>query len=150
MQGDMTTPRAGDEITARVPAALAITLSQVGWELREVNINLVNGRAVMRLFRADGRWLYLAASADGSGSIERWHRDQRDQRGMGGSGPLFGGIDDTFLGRTRCATAEATLLALADYVAENPAPGRAALPTATARAAFRLVMNEQEPEEHTP
>jgi hypothetical protein len=123
-----------------VPSSVVAVFHRIGWEIREVSIDLSRGKAVVRLFRYDGRWLHLSVKVDGDATIERWHRDRPDQRGMGGSGPLFEGIKDTFLGRTVCTSARPALRALCNYVAENPAPGREALPASTVRDAVRLLM----------
>lgn len=128
-------------LSPAIQSAVVATFERIGWEIREVNINLATGKAIVRLFRSDGRWLYLSASADSTATIERWHRDRLDQRGMGGIGPMFHGMDDRFLGRTRCVHARHALRALADYVAENPAPGREALPATAIRNAVRMLIS---------
>lgn len=94
----------------------------------------------MRLFRYDGRWLYLSADADGRASVERWHRDPTVERDMGGVGVRYDGFKDRFLGRVRCEGAPSVLRVLCDYVAENPAPGFAALPASTVRDALRPML----------
>ena len=43
-------------------------------------------------------------------------------------------VEDTFLGRERWRNAREALLAASSYVAENPAPGREALPASAVRA----------------
>ncbi len=94
---------------------------------------------MVRLFRADGRWLFLSADAEGRATIERWQREETFDRRKGGAG--FDAIHDHFLGRLRCDGARAALRMLCTYVAENPAPGHVALPAADIRAAVRLLMN---------
>ena len=120
-------------------SAAARALARVGWEIREADINMATGKATLRLFRADGRWLHLSADERG-GAVERWRRDRPDQRGMGGVGPMFHGLTDTFLGRTRCASAVGALRFLCTYVADNPAPHCAPLPASEVRDAIRLLM----------
>ena len=105
-------------IDRTVPALTVAIFEQIGWEIREVSIDMAAGRAVVRLHRQDGRWLYVAADASGKATIERWQRGRR-ATGSGGADVVV----DEFLGRTPCLGARAALRAMCDYVAENPAPG---------------------------
>ena len=124
-----------------IPVPLTIMLEQIGWELRTVGLDLVVGRAVLELHRADGRWLHVATDRLGRATIERWQRERVIKRQIGG-GCLGDGFDDRFLGRTHCAGARAALRSMADYVAQNPAPGRVELPRADVRNALRLMMGD--------
>lgn len=123
-------------IDRTVPALTVALFERIGWEIRELTIDLAAGRAVVRLHRQDGRWLYVAADSSGRATVERWQRD-RKPTGSGGADV----VTDTFLGRTHCLGARAALRAMANYVADNPAPGRTALPRSDVRDGVRLLMN---------
>lgn len=119
-----------------VPDVVTMTFERIGWEIRSVDIDLSTGKAVARLFRFDGRWLYLSADASGRAVIERWQREKVVECGSPS-------IRDRFLGRTSCAGARSALRSLCDYVAENPAPGLDALPVGSVRDAVRLLMSAE-------
>ena len=118
---------------------------QIGWEIREVSIDIARGIAVMRLFRRDGLWLFVAADASGKSTIERWQRESVMANGRGCSGRGFKSnvIKDSFLGRSSCFGARSALRAMCDYVAENPAPGCASLSATTVRNSVRLLMGDE-------
>lgn len=117
---------------------LGATLARLGWEARDVEIDLVSGRVVVELHRFDGRWLRLAADDLGRASIERWHRNATIARYRGG--PQYDSFEDQFLGRDRCEGARSALRRLCAYVADNPSPGFVALPAADVRATFAPLM----------
>ncbi len=71
-------------IDRTVPTLTVAIFEQIGWEIREVSIDMAAGRAVVRLHRQDGRWLYVAADASGKATIERWQRGRR-ATGSGGA-----------------------------------------------------------------
>ena len=118
--------------------ALAVGLHLVGWEVRQVDVDLVAGRLVVELHRYDGRWVYLAAHANGSTTIERWHRRAVVTRYRGG--PECDGFEDQCLGRTRCEGPRAGLRSLSNYIADNPCPGRAQLTASDVRALIAPVL----------
>ena len=133
-----------ERMSADLPARdaeklLAIGLQRIGWEARNIEIDLVVGRVKVELHRFDGRWLYLVADAEGCAQIERWHRRAIVTRYRGG--PECDGFEDQFLGRTRCEGPRAALRSLASYVAENPCPGRLAIGAEDVRNLLRLVMS---------
>ena len=111
--------------------ALACGLQRIGWEIREVDIDTVAGRAVVRLHRFDGRWLHLAADDIGRASLERWQRDAIVYRYRGG--PQCDGHEDRFLGRSRHEGLRSGLRSLCTYIADNPAPGFPSLTSADVR-----------------
>jgi hypothetical protein len=115
--------------------ALARAFEIAGWDLRVVDVDLVAGRLVVEIHRFDGRWLYLAARADGGATLERWHRTATVKRAFGApNGAQFDTFDDQFLGRSRAEGIRSGLRSLSTYIAENPCPGRTALPVSTVRA----------------
>lgn len=118
--------------------ALAAVLHLAGWEVRNVDLDLVAGRAVVELHRYDGRWVYLSADDLGRASIERWHRNAVVTRYQGG--PQCDGFEDLFLGRTRCEGARSALRSLCSYVADNPAPGFRTLAAPDVRRALAPLM----------
>lgn len=120
---------------------LAAGLQAAGFEIREMDLDLVAGRAVVRVHRFDGRWLYLVATAGGA-SIERWHRDAVVTRYRGG--PECDGHRDQFLGRTRYEGARSALRALTTYLSDNPAPGFPRIEAAQVRALFAPLMQADE------
>lgn len=118
--------------------ALAVVLARGGWEIRDLDLDLVAGRAMIELHRADGRWLYLSADSLGRASVERWHRAAVVTRYRGG--PECDGHRDQFLGRTRFEGPRAALRHLSRYVADNPAPGRAGIEVGDVRGALAPLM----------
>lgn len=127
------------ETTRAVPALTIAMLEQIGWEIREVSIDLAAGRAVVRLHRHDGRHLYVAADASGKATVERWQRETTP------TGSIRSDVvSDRFLGRSPCFGARSALRTMCDYIAENPAPGCAALPASTVRDSIRLLMAASE------
>lgn len=116
------------------------SLARVGWEIRSADIDLVRGKVAMCIFRHDGRWLHLSAEAEGRASVERWQRGRAVDRHRGRLGFQADVIKDEFLGRMRCNGAQSALRVLCDYVAENPAPGHAALPAADVHAALQSLL----------
>lgn len=128
---------------ALIPPAAAHALASIGWEIEAVEIDLHHGRAMMVVRRYDGRWLRLDADGLGRASVERWHREQVWERSPGAAG--FQRCADTFLGRDRATGAGSALRVLAAYLADNPAPGRAALGAGDVRRALAVVASEREP-----
>ena len=130
-------------IATTIPSVLVALLEQIGWEIRAMDLDLASGRAVIEIHRADGRWIHVSTDRLGRASIERWQRETSMSRGNDGRRGMFRDVvNDRFLGRTRCAGPQALLLAMADYLATNPAPGRSALPESTTRAAVGLLMGD--------
>lgn len=125
-----------------VPAVLAMALEQIGWEIRSVDLDLAKGRATIEMFRSDGRWLHLSTDDEGHAKIERFDRRVSFERCPGGS--FSNVVRDHFLGRTRCAGGRAALRSLSDYLADNPAQGRAQLSKGATRDALRLLMGGPE------
>jgi hypothetical protein len=121
-----TAPSQADTIRALVHG-----FERAGWHLREVDVDLVAGRLVIRIHRFDGRWLHLSARADGGATLERWHRQQKPYRYRG---VQHDGFEDTFLGRIRAEGIRSGLRSLSNYIADNPCPGRAALSVGDVRA----------------
>lgn len=117
---------------------LEITLARAGWEIRTIDLDLVAGRAVLEIHRADGRWLYLAADSLGRASVERWHREAVVTRYRGG--PQCDSHRDQFLGRTRFEGPRAALRHLSRYVADNPAPGWAGIEVGDVRGVLAPLM----------
>lgn len=120
---------------ARRMGALGATLRRVGWEVRELDLDLHAGRLTVEAHRDDGRWLRLTADPLGRVHLERWHR-RIVLRGV----PQSPHVDDQFLGRQRCEGSRSGLRRLCGYVAANPAPGREALPAPAVRRALAPVM----------
>ena len=118
--------------------ALACGLERHGWSVRNVDIDLVAGRAVVELHRFDGRWVYLDARTDGSTCVERWQRRATVTRYRGG--PQCDSFEDQFLGRSRAEGPRAGLRTLCNYLADNPMPGFPALTASDARNLFRPVL----------
>ena len=123
---------------ALITVSLAKGLERHGWDLRNLDIDLVAGRAVVELHRFDGRWVYLDARVDGSTSIERWQRRQVVTRYRGG--PECDGFEDQFLGRTKAEGPRSGLRVLCNYLADNPMPGFPQLSAVDARGLFRLAL----------
>ena len=133
------------ESTALSPSmtALCVVLGHIGWEVRNVDLDLVAGRATVEVHRHDGRWLYFSVDPLGRASIERWDRTIRlGRRAADKGGPQSPQIEDTFLGRTRCEGARSGLRSLCTYLADNPAPGFPQIAPATVRRALAPTMNE--------
>lgn len=120
-------------------SALVSGLERCGWEIREIDLDLVAGRAIVRVHRFDGRWLRLSATESGA-VLERWHRDEVVERTYNGGGVQIDTHRDRFLGRTRAEGPRSALRALCTYLADNPAPGFPALAPPEARALFRPLM----------
>lgn len=125
-------------LTVAPPATCAI-LASIGWEILSVEIDLVAGRALLDIRREDGRWLRLSADALGRASIERWQRDRAWQRSSRRAAS-YEGVADTFLGRERHEGPRQALRYLSHYVAENPAPGRGALPVGAVKSAVAALL----------
>lgn len=121
--------------------ALQAGFERAGWDLREVDVDLVTGRMVVRIHRFDGRWLYLAARADGGATLERWHRTATVKRAFGApNGAQFDTFDDQFLGRSRAEGIRSGLRSLSTYIAENPCPGRPALTVPEVRGLLSVLL----------
>lgn len=129
---------------AEIPLArLAAVLRLAGWEVRNLDLDLVAGRATVELHRDDGRWVLLSADALGRASIERNQRTVSLGRHSSARGriPLSPQVADTFLGRQRFEGPRAALRSLCAYVADNPAPGKRMLSASEVRAAFAPLMS---------
>lgn len=121
---------------------LAQGFERAGWDLREMDVDLVAGRLVVRLHRFDGRWLYLSARTDGGATLERWHRMAVVKRAFGApNGVQFDAFDDQFLGRSHTEGIRSGLRSLSNYIADNPCPGRQALSVSTVRALLAPVLS---------
>ena len=118
--------------------ALQAGLHLAGWEVRNLDIDLVAGRLVVELHRYDGRWVYLAGRADGGAQLERWERRAVVRRYRGG--PECDGFEDQFLGRVRTEGIRSGLRSLSTYIADNPCPGRAQLTAPDVRALLAPVL----------
>lgn len=118
--------------------ALAFGLERIGWEARDVDIDLVAGRVVVELMRSDGRLVRLTATEDYA-VLERFHRRWREPANA--RRPQLGdGLGYEFLGRIQAEGPRSGLRALCSYVADNPAPGLAALPPSEVRHLLRPLM----------
>lgn len=136
----------GTALAPVIPSILVALLEQIGWEIRTVERDVIPGLAVLELHRADGRWLHVATDRLGRASIERWQRETSMSCGNDGRrGAPRDVVNDRFLGRTKTADSAALILAMADYIAANPAPGRAALSSSSTRAAMQLLIGESPP-----
>lgn len=121
--------------TDQAQKRLVAVLECVGWEIRELTINAVSGHVVARLYRTDGRWLYVDCAIK-LAVVERWHRRAvtgctRERKPI----PVDV-LRDEFLGRIRCEGFRSALREMCSYVAMNPAPGFAVLPAAELRKAL--------------
>lgn len=131
--GDLATTRPG-------LTDLVAGLQRCGWEIREFDLDLVAGRAIVRVHRFDGRWLRLSATDSGA-VIDRWQRDAVVERTYNGSGVQIDTHRDRFLGRTRYTDGpRSALRGLCAYIADNPNPGFPALAPPDVRGLFRPLM----------
>lgn len=113
---------------------LARLMERHGWELRELDLDFVIGKARVRLHRFDGRWLDLFADRHGRAVVERWHRHSTVTRYRGGA--QCDSFEDDFLGRQRFDGARAALRHMTNYLADNPCPGFPALTAGEIRRAL--------------
>lgn len=122
---------------------LAAVLQSAGWEPRNLDIDLVEGRLGVELHRADGRWVWLHADAHGRVHLERWHRTTTIGTRATDVGRIAQStqLSDDFIGRVRCEGLRSGLRRLCAYVADNPAPGFPALPAPAIRAALAPLLN---------
>ena len=123
--------------------ALCQTLERHGWEVRNIDIDLIAERAIVEIHRFDGRWVHLSGKTHESVSIERWHRTPTVYRYRGG--PQCDGFNDQFLGRSRPEGLRTGLRSLCKYIADNPAPGFSALDMHDVRRLFANVMQDSKP-----
>jgi hypothetical protein len=114
---------------------LVRTLEQVGWQIRELAIDTHNNYVVVRLHRADGRWIHVDCTERAS-SVERWQRQNVDGRTRERRPVPVDVLEDEFLGRIKCAGFRSALREMCNYVASNPAPGFAALHASELRKAL--------------
>lgn len=130
-------------------AALSSTLEAHGFDLQTVDIDLHRGVVVIQIHRFDGRWWWLHADARGT-VLESWQRTVTLGRHPSSKPgvPLSPQINDTFLGRSRCEGFRSGLRTLASRLADNPAPGRPVLTTASARLAMRAIASQLHLNEH--
>lgn len=110
-------------------------LEQVGWEIRELNIDAHANHVVARLHRTDGRWLYVDCTGRTS-VVERWHRRNIQGRTQERKPMPVGVLQDEFLGRIKCEGFRSALREMCNYIALNPSPGFAALSTSELRKAL--------------
>lgn len=109
-----------ESLAARLRSAkLARALHRLGWEARDVDVDLVRCTLRIELHRYDGRWVTLWTDALARTMLERWSRTPRIVRAFG-NGPEIDSHEDTFLGRVRFRSPEAGLDALLAYVFDNP------------------------------
>jgi hypothetical protein len=118
---------------------IAHTIALAGWRVDEIDVDLVAGRLLVRLFRSDGRFVELAADHHGRARLDRFQRERVIERCFG-DGPEREGFRDQFLGRTRFEGPRSGLRGLCAYVGGNPAPGFLELPPAAVRHAFRRLL----------
>lgn len=134
----------GPAAPARTDAVRALVhgFERASWDLREVDVDLIAGRLVVRLHRFDGRWLHLSARADGGATLERWDRRAIVYRYRG---LQHDGFEDVFLGRSRAEGIRSGLRALSAYIADNPCPGRPALSAGEVRALLAPMLSVEVP-----
>lgn len=126
-------PISRDEVTPAHLRLFVAVLEEIGWECRELDLNLHSGYARVTLHRHDGRWICLFADGIGRVTLERNHRRFAWRNPNRQDGAL---IVDEFLGRQRCEGVRSGLRTVTNYLADNPAPGFAALPAAQIRRAL--------------
>lgn len=123
--------------------ALRAGLALMGWEVETVEIDMAAERAVLVLKRYDGRWLHVAGTKDRA-TVERWQRRMVMARDFDLVRPRTNlaseRAEETFLGRDRTPRVRSALRLACTYVADNPAPGRQALPVAAVRALLAPLM----------
>lgn len=106
-------------------SAVSYALATLGWEVQAAELDLVAGRALLELRRADGLLVTLAADGHGRASVTRektaLRRGTCGAGGARGSGYVVERIATEFLGRTRYEGLRAALRGLAHYVADNSA-----------------------------
>lgn len=130
----------GDVIRSQ---ALVSVLEAHGFELQAMNIDAHRGVMTIQIHRFDGRWWWLHADERGA-VLESWHRVESLGRHSSSKPgvPLSPQINDTFLGRSRREGFRSGLRALANRLADNPAPGRPALTAESARRAMRAIASQ--------
>jgi len=127
----------GSAVHARQPAAVA-ALESIGWHLRSVDIDLVNGRGIVVVERFDG----LVVTLDGDSALRRGSitRERKVTRIVtvqcDASGPAFptARASTEFIGRTRVSGFRSGLRELANYIGDNSTGDRA-----LARRAVRML-----------
>jgi len=120
---------------ARHQKNLVMLLESIGWEIRELKIDIAAQHAVVRLHRADGRWLYVDYSPRGA-VVERWQRRSADGRTNERKPVPVNVLTDEFLGRIRCPEVRSALREMCNYVALNPLPGLPQLQSSQIRKAL--------------
>ncbi len=104
---------------ARHQKNLAMVLASVGWEIRELTIDIAAQHAVVRLHRWDGRWIYVDYSPRGA-VVERWHTQTKHGKTKERKPIPWTFAEDEFLGRVKCPEVRSALREMCNYVA----PGR--------------------------
>lgn len=117
--------------------ALAVALERLGWSLRNVEIDLAEGRARITL-RRDSLHVTLDAQ-HGRVTIEREIVEARVSKNV--RAPQLGGLDRVLLGRQRFDGLRVAMRSLAHYVADNT-PG---LDRLAGRDIFRPLLAEVRP-----
>ena len=127
----------GKAITDAIQVVVTSTLERGGWEIRSAEIDLVREEVVLSAHRTDGRWLYLRGGR-GRVVVERFQRQEGLDTYRGGL--TVDVVRDEFLGRDTFDGPRVALRYMCNYIADNPAPGKHALPASTVRNAIRLLM----------
>lgn len=106
-------------IPTSVVTVVQRSLQLLGWEARELDVNVGSGAVSLRLFRADGRWIHLHRDHVGRVVIERWQRRAVVTKYRPGRNPTSNGFVDDFLGRERPDGLRTGLRTVGNYIADN-------------------------------
>ncbi len=100
---------------------MAGVMSAAGWEIEFIDLDLTQPKAIIKVMRADGRWVFANVDQIGRTSIERFQRDRFLGKALNAKGrvPLSPQINDTFLGRDRFTGARSMLRGLTSYLVDN-------------------------------
>lgn len=134
----------GTDVPARADGLrnLERRLEIAGWHVKEIDINVPDGRARIRITSFDGVDVTLDAQ-HGRASITRDFIGREEVAvGRRGDRSRVERIKPEFLGRTRYEGMRQALRGLADYIASN---SRAPLDRADVRNWFRPMLNEASP-----
>ncbi len=128
---------AGQPTGQQLAKSLGAGLAAIGWEVRALDLNAAEGKAVMTLRRSDGRSLHVSTDTHGA-VVERWAHEAPNLRPAYKGGKK--GIENArFIGRDRVPGFRSALRLAARYLADNPAPGRPALDSGAARNILRPI-----------
>lgn len=117
---------------------LEFTLQRAGWQIEQIDIDVVAGRVLVELRRFDGRRALVHADS-ANGGRAYLERTEDAFRYVTHRGVLCERRQDVLLGRTRYPGAEgfrSALRSLTRYVADNPAPGFPAIEAVDIRRAL--------------